>query len=102
MYAVQNFVTRELRDVHVARVRFYADDQFETTGGLLKVFQQWESQDEYHTRGISAIKRAASGNEVVVKVAWEDWRRRIAPGSRCRACSMTRWACFKTSSRRCG
>ena len=30
-----------------------------------------ENQGEYHIRSISAIKRAASGNEFVVKVAWE-------------------------------
>ena len=30
-----------------------------------------ESQGEYHIRSISAIKRAASGDEFVVKVAWE-------------------------------
>ena len=30
-----------------------------------------ENQGEYHIRIISAIKRAASGDEFVVKVAWE-------------------------------
>ena len=30
-----------------------------------------KNQGEYHTRSISAIKRAASGEEFVVKVAWE-------------------------------
>ena len=50
---------------------FYADDKLEITGELRKVFQQLENQDEYHIRSISAIKRAASGNELVVKLAWE-------------------------------
>ena len=95
-------VTAELRDVHVTRMRFYVDDQLEITGELLKVFQQLENQGEYHIRGISAIKRAASGDEFVVKVAWKDWRRRGAPGSRCRACFMTRRPCYAKSSRRCG
>ena len=30
-----------------------------------------ENQGEYHIRSISAIKRAASGDDFVVKVAWE-------------------------------
>ena len=30
-----------------------------------------ENQGVYHIRSISAIKRAASGDELVVKVAWE-------------------------------
>ena len=59
MYAVQDLVTAELRGVHVARMRFYADDNLEITGELLKVFQQVENQGEYHIRSISAIKRAA-------------------------------------------
>ena len=30
-----------------------------------------ENQGEYHIRSISAIKRAASGDEFVVKIVWE-------------------------------
>ena len=71
MYAVQHLVTAELRDVHVARLGFYADGQLQITGELLKVFQRLETQDEYHIWSISAIKQAASGDEFVVKVAWE-------------------------------
>ena len=52
-------------------MRFYADDKLEITGELRKVFQQLENQGEYHIRSISAIKRAASGDEFGVKVAWE-------------------------------
>ena len=70
-YAVQHLVTGELRDVHVARMRFYADDQIEITGELPTIYQQLENQGEYHIRGISASMRAASGDECVVKVAWE-------------------------------
>ena len=40
VYVVQHLVTGELRDVHVARMRFYVDDQLEITGEPLKVFQQ--------------------------------------------------------------
>ena len=71
VYVVQHLLTDELRDVHVARMRFYADDQLEIAGELLKVFQQLKNPGEYHIRIISAIKRAASSDEFVVKVAWE-------------------------------
>ena len=63
--AVQHLVTAELRDVHVARMRFYADDKLESTGELLNVLQKFENTGGYH------IKRAASGDEFVVQVAWE-------------------------------
>ena len=48
----------------------YAADEMEITGELHKVFQQLENLGEYHIRSVSAIKRAASGDEFVVKVAW--------------------------------
>ena len=98
VYAVQHVVTAELPDVHVARMRFYADGQLEITGELLKIFQQLENQDEYHIRSISAIKRAASGDEFVVKVACEglqEAERTWEP------CCMTRRPCCAKSSRRC-
>ena len=49
----------------------YADDKLEINGELHKIFQQLENEGEYHIRSISAIKRATSGDEFVVKVAWE-------------------------------
>ena len=52
-------------------MQLYDDDQLEITGELLKVFQQLENPGGYHIRGISAIKRAASVDELVVKVAWK-------------------------------
>ena len=73
VYAVQHLVTAEPRDVHVVRMRVYADDKLAITGELLKVFQLLENQGEYHIRSIDApaIKWAASGDEFVVKVAWD-------------------------------
>ena len=68
---MQHLVTAELRDVHVARIRFYADDQLEIISELLKVFQQLENKAEYHIWTISAIKRATSGDKLVGMVAWE-------------------------------
>ena len=71
VYPVQRLDTAELSDVHVARMRVYADDKLEITGELPKVVQQLENQGAYLIRSISAIKRAASGDEFVVKGAWE-------------------------------
>ena len=102
VYAVQLLVTAEPRDVHAERMRVYADDKLEVTGGLLKVFQQLENQGKFHIQSPTAIKRAASGNEFVVEGPGKHWRRRRAPGSRCRACSVTRRPCWTKSSRRCG
>ena len=49
----------------------HADDKLEITDELRKVFHQLENQGEYNIRSMSAIKRAASGDEFVVKIAWE-------------------------------
>ena len=68
---MQHLVTGKLRDVHVASMRVYVDDQHEITSKLLKAFVQLENQGEYHIRSISAIERVASGDEFVVTVAWE-------------------------------
>ena len=57
----------------------YADDKHDITGELLKFFQQLENQGEYHIRRISAIKRATSGDEFVVKVAWEGLEEEESP-----------------------
>ena len=68
-YAVQRLVTAKRRDVRVARVRFYADDQLEITCELLKFFQQLENLEEHHIWSISAIKQAAGGDDFAFKVA---------------------------------
>ena len=49
----------------------FADDKLEITGELIKVFEQLENQSECQMRITSAIKRAGSGDEFVVNVAWE-------------------------------
>ena len=68
---MQHLGTAELRDVHVSRMRVHADDKLEITVELLKVSLQLEKQGEYHIRSTSAIERAASGDDLFVKVAWE-------------------------------
>ena len=71
VYAVQHSITGELRNVHVARMWLYADDQLDVTGELLKGFHQLKNQGEYHIRNISAIERFSNGDEFVVQMAWE-------------------------------
>ena len=71
VYAVQHLVTRRTARRPRGEHAVYANDKLEITGKLRKVFQQLENQGDYHIRSISAIKRAASGDEFVVKVAWE-------------------------------
>ena len=39
MYGVQNIVSGKVRDVHVARIRFYADAALEINAELKEVFQ---------------------------------------------------------------
>ena len=101
VYAVQQLVTAKLRDDHVARMRFYADDKVEITGELLKV------SNNLRTRAstTSGASRASSGLQAATSALsrWpgKDWRRRRAPGRRCRACSTTHRPC-KKGSRRCG
>ena len=101
VYAVQHSVTAELHDVHVAMMRFYADDQLEITGELLKVSHQLRTR----ASTTSGASRLSSGLQVATSSLsrWpgKDWRRRRAPGSLCRACSMTHRPCLAKSSRRC-
>ena len=70
MYVLQQMATAELGD-HVAMIRFYFDDQIEITGELLTVSQQLVKQGDNYVRSFPAIKRAVSGDELVVKVAWQ-------------------------------
>ena len=44
VYAVQYLIPAELRDVHVARMRSYADDKLEITGELRKVSNKWRTR----------------------------------------------------------
>ena len=71
VYVEKHLVIAELSEVLVVWMRVYADDHLEITGELLKVSQQLENQSEHHIRSISAINRATSGDEFVVKVVWE-------------------------------
>ena len=68
---MQHLVTAELRDVHVARMRFYAGDQLEISGELLKVFDQLRTRASTTFGASRPSSGHASGDEFVVKVAWE-------------------------------
>ena len=81
-------MTAELRDVHVVRVPFDADDQLEITGELFKVFHQLRTR----ASTVSKASRLSSGLQAATsslsKWPRKDWRRRRAPRSRCRASSI--------------
>ena len=71
VYAVKHLVTAEMRKAHVVRMWFYADDQLENTGELLKVSHQMRTRAST-TSGASRLSSGLQrGDEFVVKVAWE-------------------------------
>ncbi|CAB1117174.1 unnamed protein product [Ectocarpus sp. CCAP 1310/34] len=49
---VQNIVWGEDRDVHVARLRFYADASLEITAGSKDVFKHAFTQEEFEMAAI--------------------------------------------------
>ena len=69
MCAVQRLVTAELRDVHLARMRFTLVTSSRSPASSAGFSNNWRTR--VSTRSISAIAGAASGDEFVVKVAWE-------------------------------
>ena len=70
VYAVEHIVSGEVRDTHVARMRFYADKDLHVTRRLMEIFQHLEHQAEYHIEGIDKIKKAPRGDEYLVLVRW--------------------------------
>ena len=100
--AVRYFVTAELRDDHVARMRVYADDKLDITAELFRVSNSWRARSST-TSGASWLSSGLqAATSSLSRWPRKDWRRRRAPGSRCRACSMTSRPCCAKSSRRCG
>ena len=71
VYSVGNIVTGETREVHVARMRFYADKDLNITRQLTETFQHIDQQVTYHIREITGVRKATRGDEYVVKVQWE-------------------------------
>ena len=61
VYGVQNIVTGEVKDVHVVRLRFYADKDLEMTAALKEVVQHAFTQGEFEMAGIVDILEAKDG-----------------------------------------
>ena len=76
VYGVQNIVTGEVKDVHVVRLRFYADKDLEMTAALKEVLQHAFTQDEFEMAGIVDSLEAEDGQGFDVKVNWSWIRRR--------------------------
>ena len=70
VYGVQNIVTGEVKEVHVVRLRFYADKDLEMTATLKEVLQHAFIQGEFEMAGIVNISEAEDGQGFDVKVDW--------------------------------
>ena len=70
VYGVQNIVTGEVKDVHMVRLRFYADKDLKMTVALKEVFQHAFTQGESEVAGIVDISEAENGHGFDVKVDW--------------------------------
>ena len=70
VYCVQNTVTGEVKNVHVVRLRFYADKDLEMTAASKEVFQNAFTQGEFKMAGIVDISEAEEGQRFDVKVDW--------------------------------
>jgi len=102
VYAVQHLVTAELRDVHVARMRFTPMTSSRSPASSARFSNNWRTRAST-TSGASLLSSGLqAATSSLSRWPGKDWRRRRAPGSRCRACSMTRRPCCAKSSRRCG
>ena len=55
VYGVQNIASGEVRDVHVARMRFSADAALEITAELKEVFQNAFTQGEFEMAAIADL-----------------------------------------------
>ena len=58
MYSVHNIVTGEVKDVHVLRLRFYADNDLEMMAALKEVFQHAFAQSEFEITEVVDILEA--------------------------------------------
>ena len=69
-YGVQNIVSGEVRDVHVARMRFYADAALEITAELKDVFQHGFTLRDFEMAAIVDMANAENGSGFEVEVEW--------------------------------
>ena len=70
VFGVQHIVSGEVRDVHVARMRFYADAALEITAELKEVFQHAFTQGEFAIAVIVDFSTAEEGSGFEVEVEW--------------------------------
>ena len=71
VYGVQNIVSGEVRDVHVARMRFHADGALEITAELKELFQHALSQEEFEmAAAIVDLATVEEGSGFEVEVMW--------------------------------
>lgn len=70
VYGVQNIVSGEVQDVHVARLRFYADSALAVTSELKEVFQHAFTQDEFEMAAIVDMTEADDGPGFEIEVEW--------------------------------
>ena len=99
-YGVQSIVTGEVEDVHVVRLRFYADKDLETTVGSREVFKHAFTQGEFEMAGMVGILEAEEGHRVLTSKRTElDSTRERVRGNLKRLFGTAR---RKLSSRSCG
>ena len=70
VYGVQNIVSGKVRDVHVARLRFYADSELDVTSDLKDVFQHSFGQGEHEMEAVLNIGPAHDDSGYLVRVRW--------------------------------
>jgi len=70
VYGVQNIVSGDVREVHVTRIRFYADRALAITAELKDVFQHSFTQGEFEMAAIVDMSEAEEGPGFDVEVEW--------------------------------
>ena len=70
VYGVQNIVSGEVRDVHVARMRFYADAALAIIAELKEVLQHAFTQGEFEMAVIVEMANAENRSGFEVEVEW--------------------------------
>eukprot|EP00903_Cladosiphon_okamuranus_P017345 g15980.t1 len=70
VYGVQNIISGEVRDVHVARMRFYSDSELDITSDLKEVFQHSFNQGEFEMEALINIGESHDGSGYLVRVRW--------------------------------
>lgn len=70
VYSVQNIFSGQVRDVHVARLRFYSDSELEITSGLKDVFQHSYTQGVFEMEALINIGEAHDGSGYNIRVRW--------------------------------